>query len=199
MYLLINSYLFMCGQLFIIYTLYYKLLNKVFTMGADDYQNYEGGQSNSDRKRDKYSDAVGNFSVKGNSDIEDGLVQNRWCTDFLMLIIFLVFLSSMGYLTYYGKMNGDVEKLVAPVDANFKMCGQSPGYEGHRYLFVTDFSVSSAGDIFKKAVCVDRCPTGAGEKVNCKPAGGVADCGAIKSFATRPVIRYCFPTEIPPD
>jgi hypothetical protein len=76
---------------------------------------YEGGQASSnDRFKDKYGDDVNNFNVK-NSGIENGLVENRGCTDILCLLVFFAFLGSLGYLTWYSNANGNVAKLIAPV------------------------------------------------------------------------------------
>lgn len=70
---------------------------------------YEGGGSN-DRIRDKYADDAGNYSY--NSGIMN---KSRGCTDILCLAVFLTFVGSLGYLTYYSYHNGDVQKILAPV------------------------------------------------------------------------------------
>jgi len=51
-------------------------------------------------------------------------------------------------------------------------------------------------EIFRTAVCVDKCPkaTGVGAgKFKCRPTKAVPDCAAINSYATTEVVTYCFP------
>jgi hypothetical protein len=66
-------------------------------------------------------------------------------------------------------------------------------------LFITDLAPKAGltlKEIFKSAVCVDKCPkatgVGAGEW-KCRPTKTVPDCKAIKSYTTTEVVTYCFP------
>ena len=47
----------------------------------------------------------------------------RGCNDVLCLLLFFAFLGSMGFLTFYGYQNGNVAKLIAPLDADNNFCG----------------------------------------------------------------------------
>jgi hypothetical protein len=69
-------------------------------------------------KQDKYKEQAENFKVS-----EGGMNLNRGCNDVLCFLVFVSFVGSMGYLTYYGYHNGNVAKLVAPLDADNNFCG----------------------------------------------------------------------------
>jgi hypothetical protein len=103
------------------------------------------------------------FNV-GKSGIENGLVMNRGCTDFLCLIIFAAFLGSMGFLTFYGQKNGDVSMLLAPLDGDLNFCGESripyggADMTGFPKLYITSFT-GGLKEIFGSAVCVEECPS----------------------------------------
>lgn len=71
------------------------------------------------KKMAKYGDDVGNFSVADNSNITDGAVQDRRCTDIFCLGFFLVFLVAMLSLTLYGYKKGDIQKYIAPIDKDY--------------------------------------------------------------------------------
>lgn len=67
---------------------------------ADKDDNFEKVKP---QKKDKYEEQVKNFSVK-----HDDINRERGCNDLLCLIIFFIFIGSMGYLTFYGYQNGNV-------------------------------------------------------------------------------------------
>jgi hypothetical protein len=71
---------------------------------------------------EKYGDNLTDFSV-ANSGIKDGLNTDRTCTDVLCLIVFAAFLFSMGFCTFYGYKNGNVNTLIAPLDGDKNFCG----------------------------------------------------------------------------
>jgi len=122
-------------------------------------QLYEGGQAgNNDRINDKYGEEANNFSVS-NSGIRDGLVNDRGCTDIACLIVFMAFIASLGYLTYYGNSNGHVSRLIASLDGDKKFCGDDEGYKSHKYLYLTNFEPSNMLSLFDSGVCVNSCPS----------------------------------------
>lgn len=106
---------------------------------------------------------MNDFNV-GKSGIENGLVMNRGCTDFLCLIIFAAFLVSMGFLTSYGLKHGDVSMLLAPLDGDKNFCGENriavgdADMTGYPKLYITSFK-GSLNEIFGSAVCVQACPS----------------------------------------
>ena len=107
-------------------------------------------------KKRGYDEDVQNFSVRANSPIFDGLVGKRKCTDCGFLLVFLLFLGSMGYLTVMGYQKGDLPKLLAPLDGDLKFCGID--YEGYPYLLITDFASTNINQIFGSGICVSECP-----------------------------------------
>jgi len=130
---------------------------------------YEGGQEgNKDRYREKYGDDVDKFSVRG-SGIENGLVEKRGCTDILFLIIFFAFLGSLGFLTYYGNANGNVAKLLAPINSDKVLCGLSSEFKDHKYLYLTKWDVETIAKMkmFDYGVCVNKCPSASTDTLEC--------------------------------
>ena len=135
----------------------------------------------------------------------EGLVKKRGCTDPLCLLIFLAFIGSIGYLTWYANANGDPLKLIAPIDGDNRLCGWSVDGKTRdedatlNKLFISDLNPTGGltlKTIFKTAVCVDKCPkaTGLGRGLfKCRPTAAVPDCNAITSYATTEVVTYCFP------
>ena len=138
---------------------------------------YEGGSKSTDRIKNKYGDDADKYSSK--DDMPDGFVEKRGCTDPFCLLIFLAFIGSIGYLTFYANINGDPLKLIAPIDGDNRLCGWSVDGKTKdddstmSKLFITDLSDGlDLKAIFKSAVCVDKCPkaTGKGEGVfKCRP------------------------------
>jgi hypothetical protein len=111
-------------------------------MEDDNYQ-ASGG------RKKGYDDDVNNFTVKGSSTIQEGIVRaERGCTDVPFLIIFLVFIGSMGYVTFVGFHEGNLPKLLAPLDGDHKFCGISEGYQDYKNLYITDFTQLSVNAIF---------------------------------------------------
>ena len=76
------------------------------------------------------------FNVK--PELGQGPFNERRCTDVLCCIIFMVFLTGMGFCTSYGYAEGNPLKLVAPIDGDENICGVTPGYEDYQYLFIGD-------------------------------------------------------------
>jgi hypothetical protein len=89
------------------------------------------------RGRDKYANDVENFNVREASKIENGLVQNRGCTDCLCLIIFLGFMFAMIFVTFSSR-NVNLDKLMAPIDHLNRFCGIDEGVENYKFLYFSD-------------------------------------------------------------
>ena len=76
------------------------------------------------------------------------------------------------------------------------MCGEATGgaeYPAHPKLFISNLALENIGDIFKSAVCVDKCPTAKTTAINCIPSGSVSSCADLKPYATTTILTYCFP------
>jgi hypothetical protein len=71
----------------------------------------KGKTSEKDRINGKYGDDMNNVQLECDGMKREG----RGCTDILCLIVFLAFIGAMGYATFYGFHNGDIERLIAPI------------------------------------------------------------------------------------
>lgn len=108
--------------------------------------------------------------------------------------MFVCAVGVMGYFTKLGFENGQIEKLMAPLDGDDHFCGHEDGYEGYQKLFLTDLSSIDISDIFASGVCVDACPTAETIAINCIPTSEVTDCADITDFyLTKSVFDYCLP------
>lgn len=112
----------------------------------------------------------------------------------LCLLVFLTFVTSLGYLTYYGNANGNVAKLIAPIDGDGKICGLDSKFENHKYLYLTNFAPENIKNLFDSGVCVDKCPTASTDTISsCQNTAKVADCKSVKVRKTFTMVTYCFP------
>ncbi len=73
-------------------------------------------QQKIEAKREKHAEALKNFDLKSRSNVKNGMVKERSCTNCFMLIIFVGMISAMLYLSIYSYQHGNVKKLIAPVD-----------------------------------------------------------------------------------
>ena len=138
------------------------------------------------------------FNVK--KELGGGPFNNRRCTDVFCCLLFLVFLSGMGFCTYYGYHNGDPSKLVAPIDGDRHICGVSEGYEEYPYLYIGDIhgAVITPTDIFEFGICVDKCPETRDEPeagLNCKTTNEIRSCtmSHANSYGSYYILNYCVP------
>ena len=128
-------------------------------------------------------------------ELEKGPLTNRRCTDVLCLLIFSVMIGGVFYVAYYAVGNGDPDLILAPLDADGKFCGRSPGYTEYQYLYYTDISSLVW---FPFSVCVKECPTSATvpATLSCMPTEQVPDCNANKYpryNSTMFLDRWCIP------
>lgn len=111
---------------------------------------------------------MANFSVKTDTKISSGVVDDRSCTDLLCLLVFILFLGSMGFCTDYGIKNGDIDKMIAPIDGNGNFCGIDD-YADYSNLYFTYLGVD-IDEIFDSAVCVKSCPSYGDTSLECLDA-----------------------------
>lgn len=120
-----------------------------------DY-NYSGGDDD-DYKKKKYNkeEEAANYKASDDPRFENGgFNRERKCTDLFCCILFIAFVCAMGYLTNYGLNNGNVTKLLAPLDGDDNFCGVTPGYKDYTHLYLTSLSGSNAKAVFANGVCV---------------------------------------------
>ena len=155
--------------------------------GDDNYQAQAGP------RKKGYDDDVAGFSFKGT-----GIVRaERGCTDIPCLFVFLAFIASMGYVTFVGFHEGDINRLIAPIDGEFKFCGIEKGYDEYKNLYIADFTQKTVVGLFDSAVCVKKCPNKITDEVECKPTASVPDCKPEEAYASKTIVNICFPTEVP--
>jgi len=77
--------------------------------------------------------------------LQHGCVVKRRCSDILCMIIYLVFLSGMITLTFWGYANGELQVSLAPINAEGGFCGHdytvsNPNNlnKGYPYLYIYD-------------------------------------------------------------
>ena len=135
------------------------------------------------------------FSVANNTNIRNGCVEERHCTDILCLAVFLAFIGVMMGMTMWGYKNGDIVRLLSPFDYNGKICGSDVGYENYPnlYLYTIDLDLRTT---FNSGFCVKTCPTKTDRTLYC-PEGDHEICTSpdveAAVYATHDVLNYCIP------
>jgi hypothetical protein len=102
----------------------------------------------------------------------------------------------MGYVTFVGFKEGDINKLVAPLDGEFKFCGIDKGYEEYKFLYIADFTQETVNGLFDSGVCVKQCPKNKTDEVECKATAVVPDCKPTEPYPSKTIVNICFPTEV---
>lgn len=143
-----------------------------------------------------------------NCDLQHGPLKDRKCTDICCCMIFLLFLGTLSFMGVYGYINGEVSKLIAPVDANGRICGYSVGVEKYPSLYIANINYAlahptSVNGIFKYSTCVEKCPTTTTSTVNCVNTKNInsnsatAVCPGTASgfevYSTKNYFDYCIP------
>jgi len=125
-------------------------------------------------------------------------IENRSCTDILMLILFCAMIVSMGYFTVMGNKYGNPEKLMAPLDGNNNFCGHTEGFEDYKKLYITSMKSINIKTIFNSGVCVKECPVKGATSIDCKTTEGkVENCNTEEILAhvypTTSIAKFCIP------
>lgn len=76
----------------------------------------------------------------------------------IFLILFVITITILIIILIYGFINGDPNKLIAPIDGDNNFCGITSGYEKYDKLYFTNFNSNDVQNIFKSGVCVTKCP-----------------------------------------
>lgn len=123
----------------------------------------------------------------------NGIEKNRWCTDLPCLIIYFAFIGCMGFATFYGYKNGELNKLTAPIDGANQFCGFGENKD-YPKMILTSFDITKTIGILKSGVCLKKCPTEKEQDlVDCKDNANYK-CGDHKSYKTKDVFDFCLPT-----
>ena len=104
----------------------------------------------------------------------------RRCTDIICCLIFSAVVVGMFICTFYGYINGEPWKLIAPIDGDGNICGWTAGYEDYSHLYIGDITTaadpSNIYNIFNYGVCAKECPHTKTAAVECKPTAKVQTC-----------------------
>lgn len=157
-----------------------------------------------EKKLEKYKDDMDSINLEKDK-YANGINQDRSCTDFFCLIVFLAFLGAMGGVTMYGISQGQVDKMIAPIDMHLNFCGIEGLRADYQKLYFTDLTVSSATQILNSGICMKTCPE-QGAKIdtaNVHPDdvytvnaynNKYATIGTpTGTYASKSVIDYCIP------
>lgn len=123
--------------------------------GDDDFQRQK--VSAEDATKDKYSKDTEGYSAK-DQGLGNGVVRERGCKDILCLMVFVAFITAMVFCTIYGNKNGQLGKLMAPLDGDDMYCGFTtlPAGGGAKVdlakypkLYITDLTITTPKELFK--------------------------------------------------
>ena len=134
---------------------------------------------------------------------KDPVEKPRRCTDIFCCILFSAVVLGMFVLAFYGYINGNPWKLIAPIDGESRICGYTEGLEdyGHLYLGKIDEAAAPTSlgtfDVFNYGVCVKECPTEKTEVVECVPTTKVPQCQPATGmeYTTYDFLSYCIPNK----
>jgi len=119
------------------------------------HKNQERGRSMAEKRGSLMDKDYDGSDYKIPTELEQGPLTSRKCTDILCLIIFLAAVGAGGYIGYYSSVNGDPELLVAPLDSDGNFCGKSVGYEKFPYVYYQNIDLLTW---FPFSTCVSACP-----------------------------------------
>ena len=123
--------------------------------------------------------------------------KSRRCTDLLCCIVFLAFIAGMIMETVYGYVNGNPDKLIAPIDGDKNICGYTDGYKDYPDLYIGDINLATAdaNGFFSYGVCVKSCPTSSTDTIDCVPTTLVQTCAPPTGYeySTTDIFHYCVP------
>lgn len=121
-----------------------------------------------------------------------------WC------IIFVVFIVAMFGISGYCLTQGDIDKLIAPQDADRNFCGFGEA-KGLPNVYWTLSLTQSKWDnssqaIYHSAVCVKECPKTKGQAIECHSTRDVADCNSKSVqnivYPTLDILNMCIPEDV---
>jgi hypothetical protein len=76
------------------------------------------------RHRDKYSGEYNSFDLKSKSQIRNGFVRDRACTDMFCAVALVVCSLAFFGVAGYALASGSVERIFSGVDGDHNVCGQ---------------------------------------------------------------------------
>ena len=76
------------------------------------------------RHREKYSSEIDGFNLQDKSQIKNGLVRERACTDMFCAIALVVCAIGFFGVAGYALTTGKIERIFSGVDGDHNVCGQ---------------------------------------------------------------------------
>lgn len=95
--------------------------------------------------------------------LEDGPIEDRGCTDVICCFLFIAFWALTIFIAWICFKNGDLEKVMRPVDYSGNACGMGK-VKDYPYLMFGKLSTSKS-QYLKNTVCVKKCPDGPNEDI----------------------------------
>jgi len=65
---------------------------------------------------------------------------------------------SMIYVTFSSYKDGNMDKLIAPIDHLNRFCGIDEGVENYKFLYFSDINQDKVDAILTSGLCVKYCP-----------------------------------------
>ena len=109
-----------------------------------------------EKKLAKYKDDMDAISLDADT-YKNGINEDRSCTDFFCLVVFGVFFVAMVAITGYTMKEGNVDKMVAPVDMHLNFCGFGDRAEYQKLYFAYE-GITESADLLNKGICMKSCP-----------------------------------------
>lgn len=113
-------------------------------------------QSKNEKKLAKYKDDMDGINLEKET-YANGINQDRSCTDFFCLIVFLAFVGTMVGLTGYTIAKGNINMMVAPVDTHLNLCGFGERADYQKLYFAYEGALD-ASEILDSGICMKTCP-----------------------------------------
>jgi hypothetical protein len=135
-----------------------------------------GNSSSNENLKDKNYDGS-DYTV--DPQLRDGPMTDRRCTDCLMGLLFIIFISMYGATVNYGFINGQPDQLFRPVNGDGQLCGVGDLVEYPKLYYIV-----RSTDQQPRAVCVDTCPAEITSVFNCHGTAAVGKADCEKEFTT---------------
>jgi hypothetical protein len=128
------------------------------------------------------------------SELNNGTIENRGCTDILFCLLFIAFIGGCVVVASFGFSRGNPNLVLYPYDENNRQCGIDAGIN-YPYLYF----YNTIGNLEKfnttgavQGVCVSNCPKQYTGKLSCLPTTINPDCAITNSsfYVSMPCNSY---------
>lgn len=105
------------------------------------------------------------------SELRNGPIINRKCTDLVCLFISILIISSSFTISIYSLRNGHPSELTVPYDTDHQPCGKGTR-KNYPYIYFVEPHIHTLW----RTVCVKQCPTKHDKQLKCYPNSEVETC-----------------------